>query len=196
MRKRRNRPDASDEDLGLPRSPASPQRRAVNISNKTSPSVFPSSTSSTSSYSRGTSQLEKHATVSSYVRETGGSQNETSSSFSAISTSSSSERHEEVQVQERTVTTGSRYARSTSMNTDILRQKDSTFPARDEVDLFSSDWQRLSHNAAKHKMAIRPAKKKPSRQHRRTLEVGFCELMGFVYGLYFDVISDFYTRGQ
>lgn len=82
-------------------------------------------------------------------------------------------------VQERSLAT--RYSRSStlssiSMSPDILRHRDSSFAdAKDEVDLFSSDWQRLSHSAAKHKMAIRPAKKKggPSRQHRRTLDVCF-----------------------
>lgn len=75
--------------------------------------------------------------------------------------------------------TATRYSRastmsSISMTSDILRHRDSSFDdTKDDVDLFSSDWQRLSHSAAKHKMAIRPTKKKggPSRQHRRTLEV-------------------------
>ncbi|XP_075165312.1 uncharacterized protein LOC142237787 isoform X2 [Haematobia irritans] len=168
LRKRRNRPDASDEDLGLPRSPASPQRRVLA---KTSASAGGSGTGIATSSSLRTKQttMEK--------------QNE-ASSLSLLSMNSAdgddllaSSTATEI-VQER-----SRYSRSStmssiSMSSDILRHRDSSFgEARDEVDLFSSDWQRLSHSAAKHKMAIRPTKKKggPSRQHRRTLETSIPE---------------------
>lgn len=107
-------------------------------------------------------------------------------------------------VQERT--TATRYSRSStmssiSMSSDILRHRDSSFnDTKDEVDLFSSDWQRLSHSAAKHKMAIRPIKKKggPSRQHRRTLEVSLLntckEYLLIIKNCI--ILIDFNTRGQ
>lgn len=119
----------------------------------------------------------------------------------ASSTANSSTHSTEI-VQER-----SRYSRSSTMSSisvssDILRHRDgsSVGEARDEVDLFSNDWQRLSHSAAKHKMAIRPIKKKggPSRQHRRTLEVGDKVVikMYLIYIWYIFSFVDFHTRGQ
>ncbi|KAH8299742.1 hypothetical protein KR044_005319 [Drosophila immigrans] len=130
LRKRRNRPDASDEDLGLPRSPASPQRHA------------------------GGGQSRKTAGYQSRDVSVG----HEVSSLSLLSSNStdgedSSQSHRQLMCK--------------SMSSDILRSN-----ATDEqVDGVSLERQRLSHAAAKHKMAIRPAKKKgPSRQHRRTLE--------------------------
>jgi len=53
------------------------------------------------------------------------------------------------------------------MGSDILRSHH-----EDDVDAVGGERHRLSHAAAKHKMAIRPVKKKgPTRQHRMTLEV-------------------------
>ncbi|KAH8393354.1 hypothetical protein KR215_006579 [Drosophila sulfurigaster] len=131
LRKRRNRPDASDEDLGLPRSPASPQRHAA------------------AGQSRKTAGYQSRVVT----------QGHEVSSLSLLSSNStdgedSSQSHRQLMCK--------------SMSSDILR----SHAPDEQVDGVSLDRQRLSHAAAKHKMAIRPAKKKgPSRQHRRTLEV-------------------------
>ncbi|XP_058982218.1 bromodomain-containing protein DDB_G0270170 isoform X2 [Musca domestica] len=178
LRKRRNRPDASDEDLGLPRSPASPQRRAM--AKPPMGGNMPGSggiTSSTSLRTHKHQSMEKQSENSSLsllsMNSADGEEMMLTSTANNSTTSST-----EV-VQER-----ARYSRSSTMSSisvssDILRHRDSSslMSGGDEVDLFSSDWQRLSHSAAKHKMAIRPAKKKggPSRQHRRTLETSIPE---------------------
>ncbi|XP_062127792.1 uncharacterized protein LOC133840145 [Drosophila sulfurigaster albostrigata] len=130
LRKRRNRPDASDEDLGLPRSPASPQRHAA------------------AGQSRKTVGYQSRVVT----------QGHEVSSLSLLSSNStdgedSSQSHRQLMCK--------------SMSSDILR----SHAPDEQVDGVSLDRQRLSHAAAKHKMAIRPAKKKgPSRHHRRTLE--------------------------
>ncbi|XP_023297113.2 serine-rich adhesin for platelets [Lucilia cuprina] len=175
LRKRRNRPDASDEDLGLPRSPASPQRRAVN-------SQQHANTGASASASNKSIMGEKHSEVSSLslLSMNSNEGDDLMLNSTTITNNSSTTTTTEV-VQERS--TANRYSRSStmssiSMSSDILRHRDSSFnDTKDEVDLFSSDWQRLSHSAAKHKMAIRPTKKKggPSRQHRRTLETSIPE---------------------
>ncbi|XP_037814943.1 putative uncharacterized protein DDB_G0277255 isoform X2 [Lucilia sericata] len=175
LRKRRNRPDASDEDLGLPRSPASPQRRAVN-------SQQHANAGASASASNKSIMGEKHSEVSSLslLSMNSNEGEDLLLNSTTITNNTSSTTTTEV-VQERS--TASRYSRSStmssiSMSSDILRHRDSSFnDTKDEVDLFSSDWQRLSHSAAKHKMAIRPTKKKggPSRQHRRTLETSIPE---------------------
>ncbi|XP_041563189.1 formin-J [Drosophila elegans] len=146
LRKRRNRPDASDEDLGLPRSPASPQRRAAG------------GTSSSRSTSGGCHQSRGH-------------QSEVSS-LSLLSVNSAEAETEDSQSSHHQrhhsrVSTSS----SISVGSDILRSH-----AEDDVDAVGGERHRLSHAAAKHKMAIRPAKKKgPTRQHRMTLETSIPE---------------------
>lgn len=137
LRKRRNRPDASDEDLGLPRSPASPQRHAAAGQSRKAGGGYQSQ-----------SRAGSH-----------GSQGHEVSSLSLLSANSTDGDGEEAP--------SHRQLMCKSLSSDILR----THP-EDEVDAVGLERQRLSHAAAKHKMAIRPAKKKgPSRQHRRTLEV-------------------------
>ncbi|XP_061400147.1 serine-rich adhesin for platelets-like [Musca vetustissima] len=184
LRKRRNRPDASDEDLGLPRSPASPQRRVVA---KTGGSNNNGIGGGIGGGMASSSSLRTHHKQSSMEKQ---SEN---SSLSLLSMNSSVEGEEMMVTSTANNSTSStteivqersRYSRSStmssiSMSSDILRHRESSslLSGGDEVDLFSSDWQRLSHSAAKHKMAIRPAKKKggPSRQHRRTLETSIPE---------------------
>ncbi|SPP75754.1 serine-rich adhesin for platelets isoform X2 [Drosophila guanche] len=147
LRKRRNRPDASDEDLGLPRSPASPQRR---VAGGQSRGAAP-----------GHSQLRGHSQseVSSLSLQSVNSAEETEDS--------QSHGHSQSHRYHSRVSTSS----SVSMGSDILRPHH-----EDEVDAVGTERHRLSHAAAKHKMAIRPAKKKgPSRQHRRTLECSIPE---------------------
>ncbi|XP_073846366.1 uncharacterized protein isoform X2 [Musca autumnalis] len=181
LRKRRNRPDASDEDLGLPRSPASPQRRVVakpNLPTGMGAGGTSSSSSLRTSSNKHQSTMEKHSENSSLSLLSMNSSAD-GEEMMVTSTANNSTSSTEVIHQER-----SRYSRSStmssiSMSSDILRHRESSsmLSGGDEVDLFSSDWQRLSHSAAKHKMAIRPAKKKggPSRQHRRTLETSIPE---------------------
>ncbi|XP_065367502.1 serine-rich adhesin for platelets isoform X2 [Calliphora vicina] len=175
LRKRRNRPDASDEDLGLPRSPASPQRRAAN-------SQHHATAAASASASNKSIMGEKHSEVSSLsLLSMNSNEGEDLMVNSSTATTTTNNSTTTEIVQERS--TATRYSRSSTMSSistssDILRHRDSSFnDAKDEVDLFSSDWQRLSHSAAKHKMAIRPTKKKggPSRQHRRTLETSIPE---------------------
>lgn len=135
LRKRRNRPDASDEDLGLPRSPASPQRRAAGGNS-----------------SRNNSGVSHHQTSSVSMLSVNSNEPETEDSQSSMH-----QRHHS------RVSTSS----SISVSSDILRSHN-----EDDVDAVGGERHRLSHAAAKHKMAIRPAKKKgPTRQHRMTLEV-------------------------
>lgn len=151
LRKRRNRPDASDEDLGLPRSPASPQRHA-------------SSGGSGVQQSRGKAVSYNQPRVGG-SRHVGGAQLEVSS-LSLLSTNSTDGedgQHGQQGQQHRQLLFKS--------SSEILRHPHGQ-QEEDEGDAVGLERQRLSHAAAKHKMAIRPAKKKgPSRQHRRTLEV-------------------------
>lgn len=145
LRKRRNRPDASDEDLGLPRSPASPQRHAAGVG-----------AVGGGVQSRGKTNVSYQSRISGGIHVRG---HEVSSLslLSANSTDGEESQHGQ-----------QRQLLCKSSSSDILRHH----PDEEEVDAVGLERQRLSHAAAKHKMAIRPAKKKgPSRQHRRTLEV-------------------------
>uniref|UniRef100_A0A1B0FAX8 DUF4739 domain-containing protein n=1 Tax=Glossina morsitans morsitans TaxID=37546 RepID=A0A1B0FAX8_GLOMM len=174
LRKRRNRPDASDEDLGLPRSPVSPQRRSTHhvIADKTD------------LYKTASNEQQKYGT------STGISNQSEVSSMSLLSMNSADgEDGFETNNSMMTLTAEvlpdnnvnvDRYPQSPVTSTltlsfDILRPSsgNSGFNNNqdDETDACNGDRHRLSHSAAKHKMAIRPTKRKgPSRQHRRTLE--------------------------
>ncbi|KAH8252967.1 hypothetical protein KR032_002826 [Drosophila birchii] len=150
LRKRRNRPDASDEDLGLPRSPASPQRRTAG---------------------GNSSRLAYGGGHQSHVQSRGGAQGAHSqsevSSLSLLSVNSAEGDTEDSHRHHMRVSTSS----SISMGSDILRSHQ-----EDDVDAVGREQHRLSHAAARHKMAIRPAKKKvPTRQHRMTLETSIPE---------------------
>ncbi|XP_052840710.1 uncharacterized protein LOC128255189 isoform X1 [Drosophila gunungcola] len=150
LRKRRNRPDASDEDLGLPRSPASPQRRAAG------------GTSSSRNTSGGGHQSRGHQSEVSSL-----SLLSVNSAEAETEDSQSSHHQQQHQRHHSRVSTSS----SISVGSDILRSH-----AEDDVDAVGGERHRLSHAAAKHKMAIRPAKKKgPTRQHRMTLETSIPE---------------------
>lgn len=126
LRKRRNRPDASDEDLGLPRSPVSPQRLAGAVQSRKAAGYQPREVSSLSQLS---------------VNSTDGED--------------SSQGHRQ-------------HAENGGLGSVVLRERQEE---DDDVDAVGLERHRLSHAAAKHKMAIRPMKKMPTRQHRRTLEV-------------------------
>ncbi|XP_017027885.1 uncharacterized protein [Drosophila kikkawai] len=149
LRKRRNRPDASDEDLGLPRSPASPQRRAVGGN-------------SSGRLASGGGHHSHHQS-----RAQGAHSQSEVSSLSLLSVNSAEVEPEESHRHPSRVSTSS----SISMGSDILRSHQ-----EDDVDAVGREQHRLSHAAARHKMAIRPAKKKgPTRQHRMTLETSIPE---------------------
>ncbi|KAG4069073.1 hypothetical protein HA402_008384 [Bradysia odoriphaga] len=128
LRKRRPRPDTSDEDLGLPRSPITPQRKENAINQ---------SEGSLSLLSMVSSDMDDESSVgfgNSGAGDTSAHQiSFTSSRFSSQNTSRSS----------------------------------------DEVDLdmsITSNGSRLSHSAARHKMAVRPNKKKGPTRHRKPNE--------------------------
>lgn len=134
LRKRRNRPDASDEDLGLPRSPTTPQRKD---------NVINHSEGSLSLLSMVSSDMDDDSLATTAAAPNSSGYSFASSKFSSQNTSQNS----------------------------------------DEVDLdasISSTGSRLSHSAARHKMAIRPKKKGPTR-HRQPKEVSYICFHSFVF---------------
>ncbi|XP_032591241.1 serine-rich adhesin for platelets isoform X2 [Drosophila grimshawi] len=145
LRKRRNRPDASDEDLGLPRSPVSPQRMT------------------------GAGQSRK--TAGGQVRSV--AQGHESSSLSLLSVNSTDG---EDTSQSHRQHTSSKSISSAEHSSSVLLREQHNHHNEEDVDAVGSERQRLSHAAAKHKMAIRPVKKNgPTRHHRRTLETSIPE---------------------
>lgn len=135
MRKRRNRPDASDEDLGLPRSPTTPQRKDNNAINQSEGSL--------SLLSMVSSDMEDESLVTSIATVT----HNISSNHSFTSSSKLS-------------------SQNTSQNSDEIDFLDASM---------SSTGSRLSHSAARHKIAIRPKKKGPTR-HRTPKDVSALEI--------------------
>lgn len=132
LRKRRPRPDTSDEDLGLPRSPITPQRKENAINQ---------SEGSLSLLSMVSSDMDDESSAGF------GNSGAGDTSIHQISLTSS---------------------RFSSQNTSR---------SSDEVDLdmsITSNGSRLSHSAARHKMAVRPNKKKGPTRHRKPNEV--CDL--------------------
>ncbi|XP_011204333.2 serine-rich adhesin for platelets isoform X2 [Bactrocera dorsalis] len=188
LRKRnRHRQDASEEDLGLPRSPASPQRRVERTTQRNHYANSKHTTTATSSTATTTGGNHSEVSSLSLLSMNSGDGDEL---FTASTANNSTVSAKEF-VQERSLTTtsstvsGRSITRSstvstTSVSSEIYRHSSSGSLAsdtnRDEPDLLGSKYQRLSHSAAKHKMALRPAKKKgPSRLHRRTLETSIPE---------------------
>ncbi|XP_050326453.1 LOW QUALITY PROTEIN: serine-rich adhesin for platelets [Bactrocera neohumeralis] len=188
LRKRnRHRQDASEEDLGLPRSPASPQRRVERTTQRTHYANSKHTTTATSSTATTTGGNHSEVSSLSLLSMNSGDGDEL---FTASTANNSTISAKEF-VQERSLTTtsstvsGRSITRSstvstTSVSSEIYRHSSSGSLAsdtnRDEPDLLGAKYQRLSHSAAKHKMALRPAKKKgPSRLHRRTLETSIPE---------------------
>nr|XP_014102174.1 serine-rich adhesin for platelets isoform X2 [Bactrocera oleae]XP_036230689.1 serine-rich adhesin for platelets isoform X2 [Bactrocera oleae]XP_036230690.1 serine-rich adhesin for platelets isoform X2 [Bactrocera oleae]XP_036230691.1 serine-rich adhesin for platelets isoform X2 [Bactrocera oleae] len=188
LRKRnRHRQDASEEDLGLPRSPASPQRRVERTTQRTQHANSKHTTTATSSTATTTGGNHSEVSSLSLLSMNSGDGDEL---FTASTANNSTISTKEF-LQERSMTTtsstvsGRSITRSstvsaTSVSSEIYRHSSSGSLAsdtnRDEPDLLGAKCQRLSHSAAKHKMALRPAKKKgPSRLHRRTLETSIPE---------------------
>uniref|UniRef100_A0A1B0CKN7 Uncharacterized protein n=1 Tax=Lutzomyia longipalpis TaxID=7200 RepID=A0A1B0CKN7_LUTLO len=114
LRKRRNRPDASDEDLGLPRSPTTPQKKNCPLN-----------------HSEGSLSL-----------------------LSMVST--------EMEAEPYIALSGSSAPTKRSLD---------TYQVPEEQDLNLSSGSKLSHSAARHKMAVRPNKKKGPSRHRRAIEM-------------------------
>ncbi|XP_059608635.1 uncharacterized protein LOC132256312 [Phlebotomus argentipes] len=114
LRKRRIRPDASDEDLGLPHSPTTPQRKDYPL-------------------------------------------NHSEGSLSLLSMVSS-----DMEPEPYAILSGSSATAKRSL--DI-------FQVSEEHDLNLSIGSKLSHSAARHKMAVRPNKKKGPSRHRKTIEM-------------------------
>lgn len=153
LRKRRNRPDASDEDLGLPRSPITPQRKK-------------------SAINQSEGSLSLLSMVSSEMDEVGDG--------SPVAHNNSI------------------YSSSSKLTSSLETSRNSS---NDEVDLDSSVTSigsRLSHSAARHKMAVRPKKKGPTR-HRKPIDVSYFlfSIFDFKNIIFFLVdCTAIHTRGQ
>lgn len=138
LRKRKSRSDASDEDLGLPRSPSTPPRNDHHV-------IDGNSNSSTGTGIRG-NHHHLHSSLGLLSMASSESYDECSQSF--LSTSKS--------------------LYDTSGKFSAIG--DEFFPEMSLNGSGSSDT-KLSHSAAKHKMAVRPKKKGPSRPNRKPVEV-------------------------
>lgn len=138
LRKRKCRSDASDEDLGLPRSPSTPPRNGNHH-------VVDGQINSTSNVGRHQhhSSLGLLSMASSEIYE------DSMESSSYLSTSKSS------------------YEISKHDTSDDI------FPPEISLNSSRDSDTKLSHSAAKHKMAIRPKKKGPSRLPRKPTDVSF-----------------------
>lgn len=138
LRKRKSRSDASDEDLGLPRSPSTPPRNDHHVID------------GTSSSSAGTGIRNNHHHLHSSL---------------GLLSMASSESYDECS-QNFLSTSKSLYDASGKFG----GAGDEFFP---EMSLHVSGGSdtKLSHSAAKHKMAVRPKKKGPSRPNRKPIEV-------------------------
>lgn len=127
LRKRKSRSDASEEDLGLPRSPSTPPRS-------------------------GNHQVDGHNNSNS------SNGNHHHSSLGILSMTSSEIYDDSID------------------SIGYLSQSKSSYEIGSKFDEFDLNVTResetkLSHSAAKHKMAIRPKKKGPSRPPRKPIEV-------------------------
>lgn len=138
LRKRKSRSDASDEDLGLPRSPSTPPRNDHHV-------IDGNSNSST-----GTGIRSNHHHLHSSL---------------GLLSMASSESYDECS-QNFLSTSKSLYDTSGKFNA----VGDEFFPGM-SLNLSGSSDTKLSHSAAKHKMAVRPKKKGPSRPNRKPVEV-------------------------
>ncbi|XP_055390289.1 uncharacterized protein DDB_G0283357-like isoform X2 [Condylostylus longicornis] len=147
LRKRRNRPDTSDEDLGLPRSPATPQRKDL------------TTTITTSSTANSSTNAQNQSEISSLSLLSAGS--------SDIDDEISSNYGDSISIDRTASSTLSSSVKI--LQTSSFETSKTTF---DDLDLSVTDGNaigtgRLSHSAAKHKMAIRPKKNKGPTRHRR-----------------------------
>lgn len=134
LRKRKSRSDASDEDLGLPRSPSTPPRNGG------------------------------HHVVDGQINSTNAARHQHHSSLGLLSMASSEIYDDSME---------SSSFLSTSKSSYEIGKHDTSDDMFPEISLNSSrdSETRLSHSAAKHKMAIRPKKKGPSRLPRKPTDV-------------------------
>lgn len=137
LRKRKSRSDASDEDLGLPRSPATPPRNG--------------------SYHVVDGQINSTNIV-------GRHQHHSSLGLLSMASSESME--------------PSNFLPNSKSSNEIgkVSASDEIFPPEISLHSRRDADTRLSHSAAKHKMAIRPKKKGPSRPPRKSNNVSYCEI--------------------
>lgn len=137
LRKRKSRSDASDEDLGLPRSPSTPPRNG------------------------------NHHVVDGQINSTNGTRHQHHSSLGLLSMASSEIYDDSMESSSFLSTSKSSYEISRHDTSDDI------FPPEISMNSSRDSDTRLSHSAAKHKMAIRPKKKGPSRLPRKPIEVSF-----------------------
>lgn len=143
LRKRKSRSDASDEDLGLPRSPSTPPRSNGGVHHHHHHHVVDGQMNSANA-GRHHSSLGLLSMASSEIYD------DSMESSSFLSTSKSS------------------YEISSSSKHDT---SDDIFPPEISLNSSRDSDTKLSHSAAKHKMAIRPKKKGPSRLPRKPTDV-------------------------
>lgn len=129
LRKRKSRSDASDEDLGLPRSPCTPQRNGQHVVD---------GTTTHGSSVTGTGRLH-HSSLGLLSMTNSEMDDDGLHNFLPLSKSSQN---------------------ASKMSNDEI------FP-----DSNMSNEIKLNHSAAKHKMAVRPRRKGPSRPTRKQVDV-------------------------
>lgn len=135
LRKRKSRSDASDEDLGLPRSPSTPPRNGG------------------------------HHVVDGQMNSTNGGRHQHHSSLGLLSMASSEIYDDSMESSSFLSTSKSSYEIGKHDTSDDI------FPPEISMNSSRDSETRLSHSAAKHKMAIRPKKKGPSRPPRKLTDV-------------------------
>lgn len=144
LRKRKSRSDASDEDLGLPRSPSTPPRN-------------------------GGHHHHHHHVVDGQMNSTNAGRHQHHSSLGLLSMASSEIYDDSMESSSFLSTSKSSYEISSSSSKhDTL---DDIFPPEISLNSSRDSDTKLSHSAAKHKMAIRPKKKGPSRLPRKPTDV-------------------------
>lgn len=151
LRKRKSRSDASDEDLGLPRSPSTPPRNHHGGGH------------------------HNHHVVDGQINSTnaggggGGGRHQHHSSLGLLSMASSEIYDDSMESSSFLSTSKSSYEISSSSKHDTTA--DDIFPPEISFNSSRDSDTKLSHSAAKHKMAVRPKKKGPSRLPRKPTDV-------------------------
>lgn len=140
LRKRKSRSDASDEDLGLPRSPSTPPRNGG------------------------------HHVVDGQINSTNVGRHQHHSSLGLLSMASSEIYDDSMESSSFLSTSKSSYEISSSSKHDA---SDDIFPPEISLNSSRDSDTKLSHSAARHKMAIRPKKKGPSRLPRKSNDVSY-----------------------
>lgn len=147
LRKRKSRSDASDEDLGLPQSPSTPPRNGGH---------------------------HHHHVVDGQMNSTNAGRHQHHSSLGLLSMASSEIYDDSMESSSFLSTSKSSYEISSSSKHDTT---DDIFPPEISLNSSRDSDTKLSHSAAKHKMAIRPKKKGPSRLPRKPTDVRISYLL-------------------